>query len=82
MFSTILQLRPIDIILVIGFAVYAVFIIASWAYLERERILNGRESVLGNVIDKADTLMKWFRKDNEDYDPSWMDYHKWKETRI
>lgn len=79
MITAITRLRPVDQLLVWLFVIYAVFIIAAWIYVERERIRNGQVRTLNGMILHIQRLTKWIRSDQEEYDPSWMELEKWKD---
>ena len=81
MIDMISRLRPVDQILIWGFVVYAVFIIAAWIYLERERIRNGQRRTINGMILHLQMLTRAIRRDDEDYDPKWMDSKKYREAK-
>lgn len=81
MIDMISRLRPVDQILIWGFAVYAVFIITAWIYLERERIRNGQKRTINGMILHLQMLTRAIRGDDEDYDPRWMDMKKYREAK-
>ena len=81
MIELISRLRPVDQILIWGFAVYAIFIVAAWIYLERERIRNGQRRTINGMILHLQMLTRAIRGDAEDYDPRWMDSKKYREAK-
>ena len=76
----ILTFRPIDILLIVLFTLYAASIIAGLIILNVEHI---RRRVCRKIILWADKLEAWTAamKDDEPFDPGWMSYREWKETR-
>ena len=79
MIAAIMRLRPVDRLLIVLFVIYAVFIIAAWLYVERERIRNGQIRTLNGLILHIERLTNWIRSDRDEYDPSWMDPEKWED---
>jgi hypothetical protein len=79
MITAITRLRPVDQLLVWLFVIYAIFIIAAWIYLERERIRTGHIRTLNGLILHLEQLTNWIRSDQEDLDRSWMDPEKWRQ---
>ena len=79
MINAITRLRPVDQLLVVLFVIYAIFIIAAWIYLERERIRTGHIRTLNGLILHLEQLTNWIRSDREDLDRSWMDPEKWRQ---
>lgn len=78
MITAITRLRPVDQLLVWLFVIYAIFIIAAWIYLERERIRTGHIRTLNGMILHLEQLTNWIRSDREEYDPGWMHWDKWR----
>ena len=79
MIAALTRLRPVDQLLIVMFVLYAVFIIAAWIYLERERIRTGHIRTLNGLILHLEQLTNWIRSDREDLDRSWMDSEKWRQ---
>lgn len=81
MLAIILRLRPIDQVLVWLYILYAVFIMASLAYVDREYIRRDFRRWLNGKAIRAETFRSWVKEYDYDMDPSWMGYEQWKEER-
>lgn len=79
MIAALTRLRPVDQLLIVLFVIYAVFIIAAWIYVERERIRNGQIRTLNGLILHLEQLANWLRSDREDECPDWADSEKWRQ---
>lgn len=75
-----MSLRIWDRILIIGFIIFSVYLIACLIIMtapERRRRL---ARWINRLCDKLEAMTAAMR-DDEPYDPRWMDADKWEETR-
>ena len=83
MIRDFMTFRPIDKLLVVAFAIYALFIIAALIVVNWELFQRDARRGIGGLISRIEALTDWIRADrDEEFNPEWMDLERWKETRL
>lgn len=80
MIHELFTLRPIDQVLVVGFAIYAIFIIVALIATDWEIILRDIRRMINGLILKIEVLNAKLHSDEEEFCPEWMDWAKYQEA--
>lgn len=76
-FARVLRLAAIDKVLIILFCIYAVWLICV-IFRSKQR----RKAVRIDMAAIAEKIASWLiGKDDEPFDPTWMDAERWRQTR-